>query len=265
MYIRAQPHRRQSANTRWPCMATRRIVAAIEAILGCTLLVLCGAFATVPAEPIESSPGKPVPHATQISVAQGFGTGDVVRRSQRQKGGFDVAPWTSVSVDVGSSVGWRKGPDVGKKLTVIPLGVDVAPIELTIVHAKLEPDPCDETLPWSWSIDLTPATARSFFDAKPLRGRRGDMPFEVAFVYPANPAAKALDPRHIPSNQLPPNATASTVFAAIDLHGHGAPDIVMLEYCCDHPTKRKDCDYTCTRTYERSHGQWRLIDSGSPC
>jgi len=100
-------------------------------MLARTLLVLYGALATAPAEPIEPSLGKPVPHATQVSVVQGFGSGDVMRRSKRQKGGFDVAPWTSVSVDVGSSVGWRKGPDVGKTLTVIPLGVNVAPIELT--------------------------------------------------------------------------------------------------------------------------------------
>jgi len=200
-------------------------------------------------------------------VVRGFGTATVVRHSNQQKHGLNVRPWASVTIENVFTVGWKQGPIVGTRMTVIPLGVDVAPISVEIVRAEYAANPCADELPWIWSIELAPVKSGAFFDAKPLRERRNDTLFDVAVVYPEDAMARVVDAHRIGHRNLPPNATPDTVRAAIDLHGDGTTDVVELSFCCDDPRKSTStgCDHTCTRTYERVRGRWRLIDRGGPC
>lgn len=231
-----------------------------------TALAVCSALPGVPVRSIQGALENPIPHPTPVSVVRGFGIATVVRHSNQQKNGVDIAPWKNVTIENVFTIGWKRGPVVGTPMTVIPLGVDLAPITVEIVKAEYGPSPCaPELQPWTWSIRLAPVSSRGFFDAKPRTDRRDDVPFDVAVVYPTDNAARAIDARRIPRSQLPPTATVENIFAAIDLRGDGRVDIVTLRYCCDGVTKATGCNYVCSKTYERVGGRWRLIDSGGPC
>jgi len=231
------------------------------------VLALCVASPAGASQPSQAPSARPVPHPTPISLVRGFGMATVLRHSSNSENGFEVSPWTSVTIGNVFTVGWKQGPVVGTRMTVIPLGVDLAPVSLEIVKAEYAADPCADNLPWTWTIELAPVTSRAYFEARPIAGRRDDVPFDVAVVYPEHARARAVNAQRIPRSKLPPNATAGTVRAAIALHGDGVVDIIEVEFCCGAPSKSTTagCDYTCSRTYERVHGRWRLIASSGPC
>jgi hypothetical protein len=212
---------------------------------------------------------KPIPHPTPMTVVQGFGTAVVSRASDhKDKHGGSVAPFTSVTLDHIFSAGWKTGPKVGTEITVIPLGVAIAPIALKITKAEYGSDRCDDNLPWLWDLEVEPVTQPAFREAQALSGRHPEYPFDVAVIYPANPSARAVGRSHLTRAMLPKGVPLRIVHAVIDLDGDGAPELLKTEFCCEKPSAPAQsgrCNYTCSEIYERVGRVWRLRDSQAPC
>lgn len=151
----------------------------------------------------------------------------------------------------------------GQEVTVVPLGVDLAPVTLRIRGSKRGYS--EGSQPAEWEVDLEPVTERSYFDHTPRADRNAGVPFEVAVIYPAVASARAIPTRSLRRGDLPPGVPVAVVTGAIDLDADGAADVVLTSYCCDRPTKpAADCDYQCSSTYRKTNGVWKLVDSSKP-
>ena len=85
-------------------------------------------------------------------------------------------------------------------------------------------------------------------------------------VYPALAQVQALNPGALDAAALPPDTRLEQVLLALDLNADQVPDLVVTEACCDKPQlPRKDCDLTCRKTWLRVGGQWKVIETGTPC
>lgn len=161
---------------------------------------------------------------------------------------------------------FSKKAAVGDKVTVIPLRVSLAPIDLKIVRIFRWENACDESLPAEWEFELEPVRAPKFFEAKAVEGRVEERPFDVCVIYPAVAGARALSAGHLKPGALPRGVTPQTVAAAIDLNGDGRPEVVITSFCCgDEGRPAESCDLTCGKTFRRTRGAWRLIDTSTPC
>ena len=175
-----------------------------------------------------------------------------------------LPPWKEVRVT--NVFGFKKRPVVGRKVTIIPLDVDVAPFDLRIVK-RTEQKECDdpELSSW-WEVDLELVKDKRIFDIAPALNRAAEYPFEVAVIYPAVSFAKQIVKTQLKEEILPRRVLVSTVKAAIDLTNDGKPDALILEYCCDNPKRSlSECDYTCGKTFKKIRGVWKLIDTSAPC
>jgi len=168
------------------------------------------------------------------------------------------------------NVRFDKEPVIGEKVTVIPLGVNLAPIELKITKAKNARDACDEKEAKTyWDIELEAIDRKEFFDAAPLSNRSLEFPFDVCIVYPSVGFVRALGKDQIANEMLPKDVSLSTVTAAIDLTNDLQPDLLIIKYCCDDATKSpddpaNDC-YHCGKAFKKSPAAWKLVDASSPC
>jgi hypothetical protein len=196
---------------------------------------------------------------------QAVGLGVVWRTSEKKDAhGMHLPPWKEVKV--ANVFGFKRRPVLGSKVTVIPLGAGVPPLDLRIVKAVEKEDACDESLPNWWEVELEPIKLREFFDAEPLARRAAEFPFDVAVLYPAVKGARQIDKSRLVKSELPKGVALDTVTAALDLTDDGKPDVLFVEYCCgDEKRPADDCDYTCGKTYMKSGNSWKLVDTSAPC
>jgi hypothetical protein len=166
-------------------------------------------------------------------------------------------------------VEFKKRPQTGAPVTIIPLGVNLAAAQSRITRVKEVADPCSEALPKRWQIEIAPLTQDEYVkgpSANPSEADGRFYPFQVAVFYPAVAQARALDRGLLDLATLPQGARLENVDLAIDLNGDQQPDLALLEYCCDKPQlSRKDCDLTCEKIYLRVDGKWNEIDYNTPC
>lgn len=194
------------------------------------------------------------------TVAQGM----VYRVSERtDESSRQLPPWKEVRI--GNVFGFEKAPVIGDKVTVIPLEVNIALIELKIVRTKKRQD---ENLPVWWEVELEPVKHKEFYEAKPVNGSRSaEAPFDVCIVYPVIKSARAIRQDRLTKAMLPRGVTVKTVYAAIDITNDRRPDALITKFCCQNPTrspKQQDCDYTCGKTYMKVNDVWKLSGSSSP-
>lgn len=164
---------------------------------------------------------------------------------------------------------FRRRLSTGVAVTVIPLGIDLPPVQSRVLGAEKTPDPCSDALPPWWEIQLAPLTQPEYVGAVSAAPANEDperYPFQVCVLYPANPQARALNPGALDVATLPAGTRLEQVVLALDLDADQAPDVVLIQACCDKPElPLKNCDLTCRKTWLRTGGQWKVIDAGTPC
>ncbi len=168
-------------------------------------------------------------------------------------------PWKAIRV---VDLFFDKEPKVGETVTVIPLEVSIAPLQLKIMEVeKIEV----EELPTTWQVTLANIDSPEIMQIKAVAERREDQPFAVCVLYPAVNGTQALKPQTLAANSLPDKVALKTVTAAIDLNNDQKPDIVMTDYCCDDESKPgTDCDYSCSKTFLKEKEQWKLVGKSNP-
>ena len=177
--------------------------------------------------------------------------------------GDSLPPWKEVQIT--NVFGFKKRPSVGDKVTVIPLNVSIAPIDLRIIETKK--GTCGEldSTVW-WEVQLEPIKQKEFFEISSMAKRREEVPFDVAVIYPAVNFARQVKSNKLSKEVLPQGVAINTVKGAVDLTEDGIPDVLLVEYCCGSPNKAaEECDYTCGRTFKKVRGKWKLVDTSGPC
>ena len=191
--------------------------------------------------------------------AQSISEGGIWRHSASKD---DRAPWKQITIQ---GVSFKTQPRVGNAVTVIALGSGIPPFELRILKAERKDNPCDESLPDFWEVELEALTQREFFDAPSPRERNPVYPFDVVVLYPAVKIARQIGKEQLNREMLPKGVSINTVKAAIDLNDDRKPDVVVVEYCCQAAQKPGECDYTCGKTFKKVRNLWKLVDSYTPC
>ena len=186
------------------------------------------------------------------------------RSDNKDEDGNFLPPWKEVEIT--NVYGFNKKPVVGENVTVIPLDVDINPLELRIVKAEKKENPCDEQLPALWEVELEHINQKVFFNIPPRPKRAEQYPFDVIVIYPAIRFANQLRRASLSKNMLPNGVAINTVKAAIDLTDDGKPDVLVVDYCCGNPRKSaENCDYTCGKTFKKIGNTWKVIDTSAPC
>ena len=190
---------------------------------------------------------------------------DVWRDSDKKDSqGFNLPPWNAINLN---GVGFDKKPAIGERVTVVPLAVDIAPVNLKILAVAEREDPCNESLPHYWEVELERIMQREFFEATAATpNRREDVPFDVCIIYPAVEFARPLKREQLTKSMIPAGITINTVTAAIDLTNDHKPDILTAYYCCDDSRKLpEECDYTCGKIFKKVNKAWELVEKLAPC
>lgn len=178
----------------------------------------------------------------------------------KDKTGSLLPPWKEVRVT--NVFGFKRKPMMGAKVTVVPLDVNIAPLDLRITEIKERNDCGDH---W-WEVEFEPVTQRAFFEIAPMPNRVQEYPFDVAIVYPAVKSARQIKGDALRKQRLPAGVYINTVKGAVDLTGDGAPDVLVVDYCCREPKKApRECDLTCGKTFRKIRNAWKLIDTSQPC
>jgi hypothetical protein len=198
--------------------------------------------------------------ASHVEVAEG-----VVWRTSKttnQHSEF-LPPWTAVRIV--NITGLRTQPRVGAYVTVIPLGVNLSPIELRITKSHTREIRCGgQALP-VLDVELEAVQQKEFFEAAPAPDRKPAAPFDVAVLYPRLKSARQTPNEQLTKDMLPKDVPLNTVRAAIDTTGGQRPDIVIVKYCCRDRTRAAECDLTCLETYRKVRNVWNLIGTSGPC
>lgn len=164
---------------------------------------------------------------------------------------------------------FRQRVSTGVAVSVIPLGINLPPTQTRVLGVEKTPDPCSDSLPPWWEVQLAPLTQPEYVTAvSPYREAEdaAHYPYKVCVVYPALAQVQALNPGALDAAALPPGTRLEQVLLALDLNADQVPDLVVTEACCDKPQlPRKDCDLTCRKTWLRVGGQWKVIETGTPC
>lgn len=206
-------------------------------------------------------PQQPPSNFTLMPRIVSISTGDVSRKSNRKDSdGFDLPPWDRVEV---AGLYFKQRPVSGALVTVVPLGVNIEPVDVKIAKAKA----CErmlEELPIQCEVELAPLTLRAFFEYEPPSDRRSDLPFRVLVLYPRVSNARALSKSELRPAMLPQGVSPNVVSAAVDLTGDGMPDVLVTDFCCDAPGRSDNCDYTCGKTRIREGRSWKVVDSYIP-
>lgn len=195
---------------------------------------------------------------------QSVGEGTVWRISDhKDESGGLLPPWKEIQVT--NIFGFNDKPVVGEKVTVVPLDVEIASLDIKIVKTEKQ-DGCDEQAPVWWAVELEPIRGKAFFDVAPRPDRAPEYPFDVAVIYPAVRHARQIQRNKLTKSMLPRGVAINTVKAAVDLTNDGQPDVLIINYCCDDPGKpAEQCDYACGKTFKQAGKKWKLIDTSAPC
>ena len=174
-----------------------------------------------------------------------------------------VTPFDSAEV-LGSL---NKSPQVGEKVVIVPLTKGIDPFTLEIRSSERRSFGCsEEKEKEAWEVSFAPITARNVLEHRPGEGRAEEYPFDVFMIYPSVDFAKVVSGSDLRAEDLPGGLVPQVVHAAIDLDDDGKPDLLEARFCCSHPTKpSKECDLTCTKTFRKTSGKWKLITEDQPC
>jgi hypothetical protein len=249
------------------------ILLAVAFIISCKMVTPSGSENTVSYTPRKDESKSPPPEPVEIPrISKTFPLPkvhnivqiDVWRESGiKDANNFEIPPYSKVFLN---HLGFNQKPKVGRKVTVVPLEVDIAPIDLKILKATEREDPCTGGLPHYWEIEPEPITQKEFFEVPAIPNRREDIPFDVCVIYPAVEFARQIKREQLTKEMVPVGITIKTVTAAIDLTNDQKPDILIAKYCCGDSTKPyEECDSTCGKYFKKVKDKWELVEKIGDC
>lgn len=209
---------------------------------------------------------EPATGPVQFPEVMDFGVFDLLRSSSnKNESGRMVGPFAKAEVIVSLGV----EPKTAEKVTVVPLGTNVDPFQLTIRSSEKKEEPCSDTdKKVFWDVETEPITAKEILEAQALAGRADEFPFDAAVIYPSVPFAKAIESGKLTAEMLPQGVPPSVVEAAIDLDNDQKPDLLQTTFCCSKPGQKPDPEsdcMMCSKTYKKTNGKWTVINSATPC
>ena len=198
----------------------------------------------------------------RLSELRKIGEFALVRKSEtKDENGWMIPPYKNAEI----KVGFEDEPQIGEKVTVVPLRVEIEPFQLKISKSsKTENTGCleDKEKEFFWAIDLETITDKEILEVKPVKGYRDAMPFGVFVIYPSVEFARSLDKSFISRAILPRHVSLKRVESAIDLDNDDEPDLLSVNFCCGEPEKEsaEKCPYLCKKYYRKTHGLWKIFD-----
>lgn len=156
----------------------------------------------------------------------------------------------------------------GELATVLPLKRGLPARDLPVKTVREQP--AQGGFAGTWVIDVD-ASVAPFQSARPAAGAPSNQPFEAVVIYPATAQARVLA-RPSVANDLPnaPGASATTLWAAVDVTKDGKADVAIFRSCCERPTSpahaagAPPCQSECEQTYVRADGRpWQLVQAAS--
>lgn len=237
-----------------PALITLLIVNLLQIAISCN--------AGHPTDSMTNKAGEPSPEPKQTSIPAPPEI-RMVEQTDLWRTEDQSTTWRDARVGFSTKEEIKKG----ELVTVLPLDVTIAPINVIVASAKRSGNPCDEELPDVWEVELEPITQAQFLEAPPLAERREETPFEVCVIYPHVPFARQLRSEALSEASFPAEVTRATLTAAIDLSNDLQPEVLIFRFCCDNREKpqNSNCDYICGASYIRKDGLWRLIEELKPC
>lgn len=211
---------------------------------------------------------KPQKDKIELPNVIDFGLFDVVRKSnQKNEYGRMIFPFYEAEINIGLV----NEPEIGEKVTIIPLNVNLEPFQLAISQTeKKTADACktNRNEKYYWETELERITDQGVLEIRSDKNRADEFPFDVVVVYPSVNFAKNLVNTAITKDMLPANISIKTIEAAIDLDNDGRPDLLEIAFCCSSPNEKSDEDNDCSickKSFKKVNGIWKLAGSAQPC
>jgi hypothetical protein len=155
---------------------------------------------------------EPVPVQEPETIAEGI----VWRISDHEdRHGRFLPPWKEITIT--NIFGFESQPAAGHYVSVIPLDVNIPPLELRIIKTEPKKNPCDDHLPSWWEVQLESIQLTDFFAIAPIPGRSATFPFDVCLLYPPVQSARQIKKELLTSDMLPTGVVIDAVRAAIPL------------------------------------------------
>ncbi|MBT6177746.1 MAG: hypothetical protein HOI23_10910 [Deltaproteobacteria bacterium] len=164
---------------------------------------------------------------------------------------------------------FKSEPKVGSNVTILPRnGLSAASLKIE----KSDKEQMDELeKPW-WNITFGNIGREDYRTAQPEPDRRPEFPFDVCIIYPEVASARLIPVDKLAPGSGPEGLLPHNIWAAIDLNEDDQVDAIFSEYFCKCPEVAPgpkacevcDCDYTCTKSYLKQGGIWKLADSSQP-
>lgn len=180
--------------------------------------------------------------------------------------GWMLPPYKNAEI----KMGFEDEPQVGEKVTVIPLKVKIEPFHLKIAKVtKAKNSGCAEnkTSEFFWTTELENIIDKEILEVSPIDNNKDEMPFGVFVIYPSVEFAKSLSKSSISKTILPKNVSPKRVESAIDLDNDAKPELLSVNFCCGEPEKEstENCPYLCQKYYRKTGGIWELFDFQEIC
>jgi hypothetical protein len=165
-------------------------------------------------------------------------------------------------------MGFENEPQVGEKVTVVPLQTKIEPFQLQILKVtKTKNSGCAENKKeFFWAVEFERIIDKEILEVKPVNNYKNQMPFSVFVIYPSVEFARSLNKTKITKEMIPKDVVMSTIEAAIDLDNDSRPDLLSALFCCgDKLSIYEKCPYLCNKYYKKIAGEWQLFDYDSDC
>ena len=198
----------------------------------------------------------------QLPEVKKIGEFALIRNSEtKDEKGWMIPPYKNAEI----KMGFENEPQIGEKVTVVPLQVKLEPFQLKISKVtKTKNSGCIENKEKEllWAIELETITDKEILEVKPVSNYKDQMPFGVFVIYPSVEFAKSLDKSSVSKTILPKNVSLKRIESAIDLDNDSKPDLLSVNFCCGEPEKEsvEKCPYLCQKYYRKTAGVWEIFD-----
>ncbi len=186
----------------------------------------------------------------------------LIRYSEnKDKNGWMMPPYKYAEINLS----FPKEPQVGEKVTIIPLKVKIEPFQLAITKVtKIKPKGCEvsKTNEFIWTTEFEKITDNAILEEAKIDNYNDQMPFGVFMIYPSVESAKSLEKKSISKTLLPKNISLKRIEALIDLDNDNKPDLLSVSFCCGEPENEsaENCPYLCPKYYKKTDGVWKNFD-----
>jgi hypothetical protein len=199
---------------------------------------------------------------TNLSAIKKIGEFALIRNSEiKDEKGWMLPPYKNAVI----KMGFKFEPQIGEKITIVPLKVKIKPFQIQISSAvKTKDSRCIKTEnEFFWAVEVEKITDKEILETEPFsKGWNNQMPFGVFAIYPSVEFAKDLDKSVIFKSMLPKNVSLKSIGSAIDLDNDNKPDLLSVYFCCGEPEKEsaEKCPYLCKKYYKKSNEVWEIFD-----